>query len=287
MRVFRGKSAIVTGGASGIGRAVSEALASEGAVVTVADRDGPGAEAVAHGIRARGGQAKGCPLDVRDAAAVAALVDGFAAEHGRLDYLFNNAGIVVGGEERYVSLEDWNQVLDVDLRGTVHGVRAAYPIMVRQGSGHIVNTASIAGLVPTSMNLSYAAAKYGIVGLSHGLRIEGARLGVKVSVVCPGFIDTPLYQTAEMRGPLDMQQLLGLFPTRMPAERCAHVILDGVARNRSTILVTAEAKLMWAIQRISPEAGLWLATQFLERVRKMAREAETSTAGATTSTRGA
>ena len=273
MSIFSGRSAVVTGGASGIGRAVCEALAAEGAVVTVTDLDGPGAEAVALGIGAGGGGAAGRPLDVRDAAAVAKLVGDVATEHGLLDYLFNNAGIASMGEELQVTLDDWNKVLDVDLHGVVHGVRAAYPIMVAQGSGHIVNTASVAGLVPAAMEASYTAAKYGVVGLSHALRAEGKSLGVKsLSVVCPGFIQTPILQLSPIRGGGDRQKFLSLIPKPMPPERAARIILDGVARNRSTIVVTRHAKLLWALQRLSPDAAIWLSTQVVERVRKLVRE---------------
>ena len=272
MSIFSGKSAVVTGGASGIGRAVCEALAAEGAVVTVADLDGSGAEAVAQGIRVRGGRAEGRPLDVRDAAAVAKVVGDAAAGHGRLDYLFNNAGIAIMGEERHVTLDDWDRVLGVDLHGVVHGVRAAYPIMVAQGSGHIVNTASVAGLVPAAMEISYTTAKYGVVGLSHALRGEGKGLGVKVSVVCPGFIDTPILQTSPIRGGGDRQKFLSLIPWRMLPDRAARVILDGVAKNRATIVVTRHAKLLWALHRLSPDAGIWLSARVVERVRKIIRE---------------
>jgi NAD(P)-dependent dehydrogenase (short-subunit alcohol dehydrogenase family) len=272
MSKLSGKAAIVTGGASGIGRAVSEALGARGAVVTVADLDGPGAEAVAHGIRTRGGQAQARQLDVCDAAAVQKLVDDTAAGHGRLDYMFNNAGIAIGGEERDVSLDDWNRVLDVDLHGVVHGVRAAYALMVRQGSGHIVNTASVAGLVPCPGEISYCAAKYGVVGLSHALRAEGARLGVRVSVVCPGFIDTPILTKAPIRSTIPRAKLMAMIPKPMPPERCARIILDGVEKNRSTILVTGHAKALWYLERVSPDAAIWLGTQIVERMRKMSRE---------------
>jgi NAD(P)-dependent dehydrogenase (short-subunit alcohol dehydrogenase family) len=248
---------------------VSEALGERRAVVVVADLDGARAEDVAQGIRARGGRARGAPLDVCDAAAFQRLVDEAAAEHGRLDYLFNNAGIGVAGEERDVSLEDWNKVLAVDLHGVVHGVRAAYALMVKQGSGHIVNTASLVGLVPGPGEASYAAAKYGVVGLSHTLRAEGARLGVKVSVVCPGLIDTPILVTSPIRGPADREKLRALIPTPMPAERCAREILRGVAKNRSTIVVTGHAKALWWLARLSPDAIIWFATQVMERMRKV------------------
>jgi len=174
MTTFRDRTAIVTGGASGIGKAVCEALAEHGAIVVVADLDAARAETVAQGIRARGGRAQARQLDVRDAAGFQKLVGDTAAEHGRLDYLFNNAGIGVAGEERDVSLEDWNEVLAVDLHGVVHGVRAAYALMVRQGHGHIVNTASLVGLIPSGGEISYTTAKYGVVGLSHALRAGGA-----------------------------------------------------------------------------------------------------------------
>ena len=271
MSVFEGKTAIVTGGASGIGRAVSEALAARGALVVVADLDGARAEEVARGITARGGRAEAKALDVRDAAAVQALVDGAAAAHGRLDYMFNNAGIAIMGEERHVSLDDWNRVLDVDLHGVVHGVRAAYPIMVRQGSGHIVNTASVAGLVPAAMEISYTAAKYGVVGLSHALRAEGAALGVKVSVVCPGFIETPILQTSPIRSGPDRAALLALAPKLMAPERCARAILDGVERNRATIVVTAHAKALWWLARASPDLAIWIAGKVVRKVRGMAQ----------------
>jgi NAD(P)-dependent dehydrogenase (short-subunit alcohol dehydrogenase family) len=269
MSVFEGKTAMVTGGGSGIGRAVCEALADRGARVVVADLDGAAADLVARGIAARGGRAEGKPLDVRDAAAVQKLVDDTAAEHGRLDYMFNNAGIAIMGEERDVSLDDWNRVLDVDLHGVVHGVRAAYPVMVRQGAGHIVNTASVAGLVPAALEISYTAAKYGVVGLSHALRAEGAKLGVKVTVVCPGFINTPILQVSPIRMAVDRARLLSMTPKPMPPDRCARIILDGVAKNRSTIVPTAHAKLLYLIQRMSPDLGIALATAVVERVRKM------------------
>jgi NAD(P)-dependent dehydrogenase (short-subunit alcohol dehydrogenase family) len=272
VNTFRDKIAIVTGGASGIGRAVSEALAERGAAaVVVADLDATGAESVAHGIRARGGRAQAVGLDVCDAAAFQRLVDEAAADHGRLDYLFNNAGIGIAGEERDVSLEDWNRVLAVDLHGIVHGVRAAYALMVKQGSGHIVNTASLQGLVPGPGAASYVAAKYAVVGLSHTLRAEGARLGVKVSVVCPGLIDTAILVNSPIRGPGDREKLRSLIPTPMPADRCAAAILRGVAKNRATIVVTAHAKALWWLARLSPDAAIWFATLAIEHMRKVGR----------------
>ena len=113
-------------------------------------------------------------------------------QSGRIDYLFNNAGIGVGGEVDSYTLDDWNDVFDVNLRGVVHGIQAVYPIMIRQHSGHIVNTASMAGLLAGPGTVSYTATKHAVVALSKALRLEAERHGVQVSVLCPGAIRTPI-----------------------------------------------------------------------------------------------
>src|SRR5215218_918636 len=147
MSPFRDSIAIVTGGASGIGRALCEELARRGAVVVVTDVNEAGARSVAESIASEGGRASSKAVDVRDAEAVKRVVEETAAAHGRLDYMFNNAGLAVTGEVRDLSLEHWRKVVDVNLWGVIHGIAAAYPLMVRQRSGHIVNTASLAGLL--------------------------------------------------------------------------------------------------------------------------------------------
>ncbi len=183
-----GQVAIVTGGGSGIGAALVRAMVARGATVVIADVDEPAAKAVAAELTG----VISVTLDVRDAAAVADLVNLVAAEHGKLDFMFNNAGIGVGGVAEELTLEHWDRVIDVNLRGVIHGVHAAYPVMLAQRSGHIVNTASLAGLVPGPMLAPYAAAKHAVVGLTLSLRAESAGRGVRFSAICPGFVDTPL-----------------------------------------------------------------------------------------------
>ena len=259
MGVFEEKIAIITGGASGIGRAVGENLARRGAQVILADMNAELAEETAHSITAASHRAKAVTLDVTDPEAVKKVVDDTVSEYGRLDYLFNNAGVVVFGQAIDFSYEDWRRVIDTNLYGVVNGVIAAFPVMVKQGSGHIVNTASVAGLVPVSGLISYIASKYGVVGLSNALRVEGVDLGVKVSVVCPGLIDTPMKNSKMIK--LDREKMLEAAPKLLPAEECARVILDGVERNKPIIVVTAMAKIFWVLHRISPKLMLW----FLQR----------------------
>ena len=221
-------------------------------------------------LRASGYQVDTATVDVTDFEAVKTLVEGTAREQGQIDYLFNNAGIVVAGEARDVSLDDWRRVIDTSLYGVVHGVLAAYPIMLKQGSGHIINTASLAGLIPAVGEISYTAAKYGIVGLSHTLRAEAADLGVRVSVVCPGFIETPILRTLKVVK-LDGDKLQAQIPKTMPADQCAREILRGVERNKSTIAPTTAAKVLWRLYRYAP----WLVNLFVRRSLNEMRELRT------------
>ena len=255
MDSFRDKVAIVTGGASGIGRALGEALARAGARVVLADVNGEAAERAATALSASG-RVSAATVDVTDAAAVERVVRETAAAHGRLDYMFNNAGIGILGDARRMTLADWNRLIDVNLRGVVHGVAAAYPVMVGQGFGHIVNTASLAGLVAIPGATGYAMTKHAVVGLSTSLRAEAVAFGVRVSAVCPGLIDTPIKEAANLLG-ADREAVLATLPFKLyPAAACARDTLRGVARNLPIITITAPARIGWLVYRLAP--GLWL-----------------------------
>ena len=266
MKKYEGKVAIVTGAASGIGRALSEKLARQGANVTLTDVNSDLLREATASITASGGSAKSSVLDVSDRNAVEKLIKDTVSEHGRLDYLFNNAGIAVGGEARDLGYDDWKKVIDVNLYGVVNGVFVAYPIMVEQGFGHIVNTASLAGLFPFGGEIAYSASKHGVVGLSHALRAEGADLGVKVSVVRPGKINTPIYDTSKMIR-LDRKKAFEAFPQGISPKECATIILRGVERNQATIPVTRLAKILWMLGRASPAAANWTAKQYVRKMR--------------------
>jgi NAD(P)-dependent dehydrogenase (short-subunit alcohol dehydrogenase family) len=215
------------------------------------------AASIADKVRSAGGNASAVVLDVRDAAAVADLVSQVAAEHGGLGLMFNNAGIAVGGLVEELTLEHWNRVIDVNLRGVVHGVHAAYPVMLRQGHGHIVNTASLAGLVPGPGLAPYAAAKHAVVGLSLSLRAEGARHGIRVSAVCPGFVDTPLL--GKINEGLPQTEIGANAAARVarlgklyPPDLLAQDVLSGVERNRALIIAPRSARVAWRMTRYAP-----------------------------------
>jgi NAD(P)-dependent dehydrogenase (short-subunit alcohol dehydrogenase family) len=198
-----GRVAVVTGAASGIGRALSEAFAAAGSAVVVADLDGAEGEVVAQGIRAGGGRALAVEVDVSDASAVDRLAATTLQEFGRVDVLCNNAGVSTFNLFRDQTLDDWRWVVGVNFWGVVHGVHTFVPIMRDQGTpGHIVNTASIAGLLSGVAFIGpYCATKVAVVSISETLAQELAvdQTPIGVSVLCPSSVDTKVMESERGR----------------------------------------------------------------------------------------
>jgi NAD(P)-dependent dehydrogenase (short-subunit alcohol dehydrogenase family) len=278
-QAFEPKVSIVTGGASGIGRAVAAELIARGSHVVIADLN---AEAAARAAADLGPHASAATLDVADAAAVTALLHQVVADHGRLDVMVNNAGIAIGGLLEELDERHWTKALDVNLRGVINGVTAAYEVMRAQGSGHILNTASLAGLIPAPAMLPYTTTKHAVVGLSTALRAEAASLGVRVSVLCPGFVDTPLlddlYEAPASFGGSSVRSRVRLLqPRLLTAELTAKRAVDGLAANKAVIPVGAMAHLTWRGLRYAP----WLTRAVIQAQASGARRlSERSTAKA-------
>lgn len=246
---------VITGAGSGIGRALAHELVRRGAIVHVTDVDGESAQAVAAEI---GERAHPWALDVCDAEAVRARIEAIAAD-GRLDLLVNNAGIGVGGEVQELTLAHWDRVIDINLRGVIHGVMAAYPIMVDRGEGQILNVASLAGLAAAPLLTPYATTKHAVVGLSTSLRAEAKCYGVRVSALCPAAIETPILDS---ENPVDLPSVSWKPDTRRfltklsgrpyPVEKLAGEAVDALESNQAVIVIPGRARFGWRLGRLFP-----------------------------------
>jgi NAD(P)-dependent dehydrogenase (short-subunit alcohol dehydrogenase family) len=255
MDTFTNATAFITGGGSGIGRSLAIHLASRGAKVCVADINLAAAQKVAEEC---GRNAIAMKADVRDAAEIKQCIESFATQHGRLDYVFNNAGIGIGGETEEIPLSAWQHIVDVNVYGVLNGVLAAYPIMIKQGFGHIINCASLAGLGPAPLLAPYALTKHAVVGLSTSLRIEAASRGVKVSVLCPAAIETPILDSQNPDSfnipwaPNMRRFLTALAGPPYSVDKCATETLDAIEKNKGIIVLPARARVAWRLGRLSP-----------------------------------
>ena len=273
LRIFKDAVAIITGGASGIGCALACELARRGAEVVLADLQIEKAQDVAAQIQTSGGRAKAVKLDVTDFPAMERFVRETVEESGRFDYIFNNAGIAIGCTANHYSIEDWNKIIDINLRGVVNGVQAAYKIMIEQGFGHIVNTASMAGLMPNPVGVAYAATKHAVVGLSLSLRTEAAQMGIRVSVLCPGVIRTPILEGGKYGKVLmniSDEKLRDMWEKLKPMspDVFAKKALNSIAKNKAIIVVPSPWKLLWWLNRLSPSLGMAFAGNRYAKMRK-------------------
>jgi len=269
---FPRRRAFVTGGGSGLGRAVALRLAREGWTLGVQDVSGPAADETLGLVQAAGGRGRTFVYDVSKADATENAAREFLAENGGIDLLFNNAGVAVGGAVEQVPLADWEWIVGVNLWGPVHGCRAFLPAMRTERSGHLVNVASLAGLLfPPGMG-PYNVTKSSVVALSETLRSELSGTGVGVSLVCPSFFPTHLAKSsradAVVRG--KVQHLMD--SGEMTAEEVARVVLEAVAGGRFYILPQRDARFFWRMKRLAPlldpKVGKALSRIFRRRTRR-------------------
>ncbi|MEW6155991.1 MAG: SDR family oxidoreductase [Verrucomicrobiota bacterium] len=273
MKIFSEKVALVTGAASGIGRALCQELSASGASVVVADIDFAGAEAVAAELCKSRGRAMPMALDVASSAEVEKCVHETVSRHNRLDYMFNNAAVCLLGELRDSAPEHWRRILEVNLLGTIYGTMATYQVMIRQKSGHIVNVSSVTGLIPSPVLTHYSTTKWALVGFTTALREEAAGLGVKVTLACPSLVRTNIPdRTTYLR--VDKQQYLDRLPywLMMEPSQAARAILRGVARNRAMIVCPFHGRLLWWCWRLFPPLLQPLSRWSVREFRKLRRE---------------
>ncbi len=261
-----GRVAIVTGAASGIGRALSLTLAHSGVAVAAVDVNAEGVRALEREAASSGGRVSGFACDVSQPDALAEVTTAMLQRAGRIDYLFNAAGLEINGDVLAVDPVKWQTGFAVDLGGVLFSTRTVYPVLLGQGFGHIVNIASLAGLVPLPGLAYYTAAKHGVVGFSLALRAEARARGVKVSVACPALVDTGLRaNTAAFLGRAPVAQPRLRWPRPISAECCARAILRGVAGNRAVIVIPWTLSWVWWLYRFSPRLFTALVSRLYAR----------------------
>lgn len=256
MRTFDGKVVVITGAGSGIGRALALDLASRGAVLALSDKDEVGLMGTAEQCLARHArEVRTDKVDVTDREAVAAYAAAVASELGRVDAVFNNAGVAVHGDFEEMDYEDFSWVIDVNLWGVVHGSKEFLPHLVASGDGHLVNISSLFGLMGMPGQSAYNASKFAVRGFTEALRTEMLvnRHPVQVTSVHPGGIRTSIARNARTTRSHDPATVADFFDrrlARMSPERAAQVILAGVLANRPRIVVGADAKVLDVLVRL-------------------------------------
>ena len=274
---LHGKTALVTGAASGIGRATALAVAKRGADLVICDIDEAGLAASAEAIRGIGRGVQAERVDVSSADQMAAFAASVHARLEAVDLLMNNAGVAIGGAFLDTSLADWDWILGINLRGVIHGCHYFIPRMVQRGrGGHVINVSSAAGYSASSALAAYNATKFGVLGLSEALWEELRPHGVGVTAVCPGLIDTPITRSARLVGAMDKpaireEMVRGYQRRGYGPERVAKNILKAVQRDRLVAPISPEAWALYYGKRFAPWALRWMGLRLGERSRRLAR----------------
>lgn len=251
MKVIRGKAALVTGAASGIGRAIALQLAREGARICLVDVDEPGMEAVACQIRALGVEALPRRCDVSDPAQITAAVEFLLAEWGTLDILVNNAGLTYYGRTLQMSAEHWNRLLAVNLHAPIQFTRELMPALLKRGEAHVLNVASILGLVGLARVVAYSTTKFGLVGFSEALRHECGRMGLGVTALCPGLVDTNLFTSAPRGKDVKASKVPPRWVLTTP-EKVARRAVKAIYRNQGVVVMQPGSRLLYYAKRFAP-----------------------------------
>jgi NAD(P)-dependent dehydrogenase (short-subunit alcohol dehydrogenase family) len=274
MRLPSRPRAVVTGAGSGLGRALCEALAARQARVMVSDVDAGNAEETARRVVALGGEARVHPCDVTDPEAVEALARATDEAFGGVDLVVNNAGVATSGAVGKLPLSEWKRVLDVNLWGVIHGCHAFVPRLRKQGSGHVLNIASAAGLVYAPNLAAYNASKAAVVALSETLYAELHPLGLGVTVACPTFFRTNIAAAAASYTPDPATRRMSeklVDQSRIGPEWVAERLLKAVDRGEPFALPMADARWFWRLRRLAPNLFLRGVIAVEKRARRSAR----------------
>jgi short-subunit dehydrogenase len=258
MKSFKDRVVLITGGNSGIGEALAMAFAKEGARLILTARDPQRLEAVRERCASQGAQVETFAADVTDEAQVQALAEHVHARHEAVDVLINNAGVVMAGLLTEVETADWRRLHDINVMGVVHGCRAFLPRMIARGQGgHVVNMASASGLIGMRGMSTYSATKFAVVGLSESLRTELRRSRIGVSVICPGYVKTPIAAKVKRVGVLASESAKRRIDREFEQnsvlpEQVASRTLRAIRHNESLTVIGRRARMGWLMKRWAP-----------------------------------
>jgi NAD(P)-dependent dehydrogenase (short-subunit alcohol dehydrogenase family) len=280
MSRFPDKRIAITGAASGLGRALALQYAKMGWRVAIGDiNDAQGAEALAEVKKSRG-DAFYQRVDVRDAASIEAWKDAIVARWGGLDVVVNNAGVATHGSIDKSSLEDWDWVVDINLMGVVRGCKTFSTLFKQQGSGHVVNVASMAGLIHSPEMNSYNVTKAGVVALSETIKPELKPYGIGVTLVCPAFFRTNLGSGARSPDPGISKRINRLLEmSKITAEDIALMTYEAVAARKFLVLPHKEYARVWYMKRLVPRYYFWHMEKAAARLYKKVLDAEAAEGG--------
>ncbi len=263
-RSLSGKVVVVTGASSGIGRAIALACAHRGGDLAICDVNEIQLAQTEKELRALGHGVLAARVDVGQREEMREFAELVDREYGGTDLLINNAGVGLGGFFLETTLDDWEWIVRSNFFGAVHGCHFFIPAMVKRGrGGHVVNVCSAASYAPLPAQSAYAATKFGVLGLSEGLRMELAAVGIGVTAICPGFINTPIVEASRLRGiaaePQNRERAIAFYRRRnYTPERVAQNILKAVQRNRAVAPISPEAWLMYWGMRFVPGLYRWI-----------------------------
>lgn len=251
VRAFGGSTVLLTGAASGIGRALALMLSKCGAIIHAVDVNSIGLDSlVAESIG--GGAIHPRCVDITDFDAYSKAVGEILETSPRIDFLFNNAGVTLLGEAQNLAFERWKWLMDINLMGAIHGTRLLYPGMIERRSGHIVNTASIAGSTGYATAAAYTASKAALLEFSRSLRSEAEAYGVRVSVACPGYVNSAIFSQERIVGATRDAMVRDLPVKMMSPEQAAFGFLKGVAKGKNTIVFPLSARFLWELSCWTP-----------------------------------
>jgi short-subunit dehydrogenase len=268
---YKDKVIIVAGGASGIGEHLVRQLSAFAKLIIILDRNKKAGIAL---TKLLAGNVEFQYVEMTDTSAVAKVLQSIDVDH-TIDYFFNTAGSFMAGEIRDTPTKDWQQITDINVQPIINATSAIYSIMLKNKHGHIINFASSAGLFPVPVMSLYGATKFAVVGMTLGLRMEAKTLKVKVSVVCPTIVETPLYDTAMYEG-LDTKKALHFLKNKAKPQqpgKAARRTIEAVAKNKAVIHTSSSTKWGWAMYRISPSLYMALAQRFFKAYRHSWRNA--------------